>query len=111
MSAAFNLNILVRINRELGGDFDPRAFAHRAVWNPGCSRMEMFVVSTKPQRVRIDAIDLEFELAAGEPIWTESSYKFTPEGLQRLLAGAGFGVAAQWIDREDAFALTLARPV
>ena len=111
VSRAFDLNVLLRINRELGGDFDIRAFQHRAVWNPACSRMEMFVVSTKRQRVRIDAIDLEIELADGEGIWTESSYKYTIQGLSRQLEDAGFEPLAQWIDRKDAFLLSLARTI
>jgi L-histidine Nalpha-methyltransferase len=109
VSAAFNLNVLLRINRELGGNFDLSAFRHRAIWNPRDSRMEMFVVSTRPQRARIAAIDLDVDLAAGEAIWTESSYKYTPEGLAAQLAAAGFAPEASWIDRDDAFALTLAR--
>jgi len=109
VSAAFNLNVLARINRELGGDFDLRAFRHRAVWNAACSRMEMFVVSTKPQRARIDALDLDIDFAEGEAIWTESSYKYTAEGLTRWLGDAGFEPAAQWLDCEAGFALSLAR--
>ena len=111
VSGAFNLNVLLRINRELGGDFDIRAFRHRAVWNAACSRMEMFVVSTKRQRVRIEALDLEIDLADGEGIWTESSYKYTVQALSRQLEDACFEPVAQWIDREDAFALSLARTV
>jgi dimethylhistidine N-methyltransferase len=109
VSAAFNLNVLVRINRELGADFDVRAFRHRAVWNPSCSRMEMFLVSTRPQHVRIEAVDLEFDLKQGEAIWTESSHKYTPEGLIAQLEHSGFTSMAQWIDRQAGFALTLAR--
>ena len=109
VSAAFNLNLLLRINQELGGDFDLRAFHHRAVWIAVCSRMEMFVVSATAQHVRIDAIDLDMDLAESEAIWTESSYKYTAAGLMRLLEDAGFKPVAQWIDREDQFALTLAR--
>jgi dimethylhistidine N-methyltransferase len=109
VSAAFNLNVLLRINRELGGTFDPRAFRHRAVWNAPCSRMEMFLVSTRPQRVRIAAVDLEFELREDEAIWTESSYKYTPDGLIGQLRNSGFESLAQWIDRDAGFALTLAR--
>lgn len=111
VSAAFNLNVLLRINRELGGNFDPRAFRHRAVWNAACSRMEMFVVSTKAQQVRIESIDLDLELEEGEAIWTESSCKYTAEGLVRDLENAGFIPVAQWVDRDDAFALTLARAI
>jgi L-histidine Nalpha-methyltransferase len=109
VSSAFNLNVLLRINRELGGDFDLRAFRHRAVWKAACSRMEMFAVSTRAQRVRIEAIDLEIDLHDGEPIWTESSYKYTADGLVARLQSGGFTPVAQWIDREAAFALTLAR--
>ena len=109
VSAAFNLNVLLRINRELGGTFDLRAFRHRAVWNAACSRMDMFLVSTRDQRVRIDAVDLEFELRDGEAIWTESSYKYTPDGLITQLEHSGFESMAQWIDRDAGFALTLAR--
>jgi dimethylhistidine N-methyltransferase len=109
VSAAFNLNVLLRINRELGGDFDLRAFRHRAVWNPRQSRMEMYLVSTKHQIARIDDIDLEIELAEGESIWTESSYKDTASGWTQRLEEAGFETVAQWIDGDDAFALSLAR--
>ncbi len=109
VSAAFNLNVLLRINRELGANFDLRAFRHRAVWNPRCSRMEMFVVSTRPQHVRIAAIDLDVDLEDGEAIWTESSHKYTASGLMDQLENAGVAPLAQWIDGDDAFALTLAR--
>src|SRR5262245_56267028 len=111
VSAAFNLNVLLRINRELGGNFDLRAFRHHAAWNAACSRMEMFLLSTKAQQVRIDAVDLDLDLEDGEAIWTESSYKYTTEGLIAQLEHAGFEPVAQWIDRNDAFALTLARAV
>jgi dimethylhistidine N-methyltransferase len=111
VSAAFNLNVLLRINRELGGNFDLRAFRHRAAWNAACSRMEMFAVSAKAQRARIEAINLDLDLEEGEPIWTESSYKYTAEGLIAQLEHAGFESVAQWIDRESAFALTLARAI
>jgi L-histidine Nalpha-methyltransferase len=111
VSAAFNLNVLLRINRELGGDFDLRAFRHRAVWNAACARMEMFLVATKAQHVRVDAIDLDLDLQAGEAIWTESSYKYTPEGLIAQLANSGFERVAHWIDDDAGFALTLARTI
>ena len=111
VSGAFNLNLLLRINRELGGHFDLRAFRHRAVWNAAASRMEMYAVSAKAQCVRIDAIDLDVELAAGDAIWTESAYKYTADGLTRHLDDAGFESAAQWIDGDDAFALTLAQAI
>ena len=111
VSAAFNLNILARINRDLRGDFDLRAFRHRAAWNAALSRMEMFAVSTRQQPVRIEAIDLDLTLDNDEEIWTESSYKYTPDALARLLHAARFEPIEQWIDRDDAFALTLARAI
>ena len=109
VSAAFNLNVLLRINRELGGNFDLRAFRHRAVWNAACSRMDMFLASTREQRVRIEGVGLEFTLHEGESIWSESSYKYTPEGFVGQLRNSGFESMAQWIDRDAGFALTLAR--
>ena len=111
VSAAFNLNVLLRINRELGGTFDLRAFRHHAVWNAACSRMDMFLVSTRSQRVRVDAVDLEFTLRDGEAIWTESSYKYTPDAFITQLEHSGFESMAQWIDRDAGFALTLARTI
>jgi L-histidine Nalpha-methyltransferase len=109
VSAAFNLNVLLRINRELGGNFDLGAFRHRAVWNAARSRMEMFLVSNRAQRVSIDAIDLDIPLNADEAIWTESSYKYTPDGVIDRIEDAGFEAVAQWVDEDAAFALTLAR--
>jgi len=107
VSAAFNLNVLLRINRELGGNFDLRAFRHRAVWNAACSRMDMFLVSTREQRVQIDGLGLEFQLRTDEAIWTESSYKYTPDSLVAQLEHGGFTSMAQWIDRDAGFELTL----
>jgi uncharacterized SAM-dependent methyltransferase len=71
--------------------------------------MEMYLVATREQHVRIDSIDLDIDLARGEGIWTESSYKYTADELIGQLEEAGFDAFAQWINREDAFALTLAR--
>jgi L-histidine N-alpha-methyltransferase len=108
VTAAFNRNLLVRINRELGGDFALDRFAHRAVWNAGESRVEMHLVATSAQHVHIDAIHLDVHLEAGETIWTESSYKYQPREIADLVDRAGFDVASQWIDNRDRFALTLA---
>lgn len=107
VSAAFNLNVLLRINRELGGTFDLREFRHRAVWNAALSRMEMFVVSTVAQRVRVEAVDLDIDLAAGEAIWTETSHKYEPGQIVALVESADFRVRDQWIDAADRFALSL----
>jgi dimethylhistidine N-methyltransferase len=111
VSAAFNLNVLLRINDELGGTFDLKSFRHQATWNPRCRRMEMSVVSLKAQRVRIDAIDVELDLAEGERIWTESSYKYTSESLRCQLEDAGLEPVSSWVDRDAQFALALARAV
>ena len=111
VTAAFNQNLLVRINRELGADFDLPCWAHHVVWDEAASRVEMHLVALRPQRVRVPAADLVIDVAAGETIWTESSYKYRPADVDDLLVHAGFAVAARWIDRADGFALTLARAV
>jgi len=71
--------------------------------------MDMFLVSTREQRVRIESVDLEFQLRKDEAIWTESSYKYTPDGLITQLRNSGFESMGQWIDHDAGFALTLAR--
>jgi uncharacterized SAM-dependent methyltransferase len=111
VTAAFNLNLLARINRELQGDFDLENFTHRAVWNEGRSRIEMHLRSRRRQRIRIREAALDFVMAEGEMIWTESSYKYDPPQIVSMLEAAGFGVRAQWIDAADRFALTLAEAV
>ena len=108
VTAAFNRNLLVRINRELEGNFDLQQFSHLALWNAAASRVEMHLVSTRTQRVCVGRAGLDFSLAEGERIWTESSYKYTPEQIRRLLWGCGFHECCQWIDEEGRFALTLA---
>jgi dimethylhistidine N-methyltransferase len=109
VTAAFNLNLLVRVNRELGGDFDVRQFEHRAIWNAAESRVEMHLVSRLHQRVQVRGAGIDITFDAGELIWTESSYKYRTDDLAPLLARAGFRVAGQW--QEAGFALTLARAV
>jgi dimethylhistidine N-methyltransferase len=107
VTAAFNRNLLVRVNRELGADFDIDAFTHRAIWNTVESRVEMHLVSTRSQRVRIEASRLDLAFDAGEAIWTESSYKYRAAEIVSMLQRAGFGEVDQWIDESDGFALTL----
>ena len=109
VTAAFNRNVLRRINDELGATFDLQGFAHRAVWNAGESRVEMHLVSTRAQRVRIAACGLTLDFAAGEPIWTESSYKYDPAAIAADGIAAGFTTAVQWIDEAARFALTRLR--
>ena len=105
VTAAFNRNLLVRVNRELGANFAIESFLHRAVWNAAEARMEAYLVSTTRQRVRIPASNVDIVFEPGDAIWTESSHKYTPEGVAAMLARAGFGVLHQWIG--DGFALTL----
>ncbi len=107
VTAAFNRNLLVRINRELGADFDLASFAHRAVWNSEASRIEMHLASTRLQRVRVPAARIEFALKENDTIWTESSYKYRPEEVVAMLEKAGFRRRAQWIEPTAQFALTL----
>ena len=109
VTAAFNRNLLVRVNRELEADFDIDAFEHRAIWNAAESRVEMHLVSTRTQRVHIAASRLDLTLEAGETIWTESSYKYRADEMVAMLARAGFSKIQQWVDAPDAFALTLVR--
>ncbi len=111
VTAAFNRNLLVRLNRELGGNIDVGAFAHQAVWNAAESRIEMHLVARSRQEVRVEAAQLAFTMEPGERIWTESSYKYRPEDVARLVDAAGFCVAEQWVETEDRFALTLAEAV
>ncbi|HEV2578850.1 MAG TPA: L-histidine N(alpha)-methyltransferase [Acidobacteriaceae bacterium] len=109
VTAEFNKNILARLNRELGSDFNLDNFRHRAVWNPQESRMEMHLESTVPQTVHIG--DQEIIFAPGESIHTENSYKFTERGLRELLHDCGFG-SPQWFeDADHHFAVALAYPV
>ena len=107
VTAAFNKNLLVRVNRELDADFDITAFAHRAIWNAREQRVEMHLVSSRDQRVNLKAADVRVDFAAGESIWTESSYKYSPEALRHLGTDRGFSVTDQWIDEDAGFALTL----
>jgi dimethylhistidine N-methyltransferase len=107
VTAAFNKNLLVRINRELGGEFDLATFEHRAVWNESARRIEMHLVSRIDQSVRISRGGPIVSFRSGERIWTESSYKYEPDGIVETCAEAGFAARDQWIDGQAGFALTL----
>jgi L-histidine Nalpha-methyltransferase len=111
VTAAFNRNLLVRLNRELDADFHPEMFAHRAVWNANKSRMEMHLVSETKQSVWLPAIDLRVEFEAGESIHTENSYKYRAGDAEALVAKAGFAHQATWTDERGWFAVCLARAV
>jgi L-histidine N-alpha-methyltransferase len=110
ITAAFNKNVLSVLNHELGADFDPDAFEHVARWDAGQEWIEMRLRATSPQTVRLPAIDLTAEFAAGEEMRTEVSAKFRREGVTRELAAAGFTLDYWWTDRRGRFGLSLARP-
>jgi L-histidine N-alpha-methyltransferase len=107
VTAAFDRNLLQRINDELGGTFDLAAFAHRAVWNRSFQRVEMHLVSQRRQTVSIGAADLVLQFEPDDWIWTESSYKYEPAAIIEDGQAAGFRDARQWVDDEARFALTL----
>jgi len=111
VTAAFNRNLLVRINRELAANFDLRGFEHLAVWNADASRMEMYLVSTRTQHIRVPAAQLEFTMEEGDRIWTESSYKYRATELVAMLERNRFRRRRQWIDPTAQFALTLVEAV
>jgi uncharacterized SAM-dependent methyltransferase len=111
LTAAFNKNLLLRLNTELDADFDLNRFAHRAVWNPERSRVEMHLVSLEAQEIQVAQSGLQFTLEPGETIWTESSYKYESERLRELVAPAGFLQRHQWVDERARFALTLFQAV
>jgi dimethylhistidine N-methyltransferase len=107
VTAAFNLNLLGRINRELGADFDLRAFRHRAFYDETEQRIEMHLVSNTAQEVRIDTLDLNVAFESGETIHTESSYKFDEESIAALAVRNGFRAERRWTDSRGWFADTL----
>jgi L-histidine Nalpha-methyltransferase len=109
VTAAFDLNLLAVLNRELGADFDSERFEHRAVWDAHEQRIEMRLRATEAMTVKLPAIDLVAEFAAGEEICTEISTKFTPDGVRDDLAGAGMAVVERWTDPAGDYMLTLAR--
>jgi L-histidine N-alpha-methyltransferase len=109
VTAAFNKNMLVRMNRELGADFDLDRFIHRAVWNNTMSRMEMHLESTMNQRVRFAALDWAVEFDAGETIHSENSYKYRLGTAGAMLAAAGFASANAWTDDRGWFEVCLAK--
>ena len=104
VTAAFNLNILARINRELGADFDLRKFSHYAFYNAAAGRIEMHLVSLARQSVRV-ARHHRFRFERGESIHTENSYKYSVEGFRALAARAGYSGKKVWSDRKGLFAL------
>jgi L-histidine Nalpha-methyltransferase len=110
VTAAFNLNLLHRINRELGADFQVEAFRHRAIYRPDRGRVEMHLLCTRDQNVQIPAAKLRIRLTAGETIHTENSHKYTAGMLAWLKESAGFIEESAWTDDRVWFRLQLWRP-
>ncbi len=108
VTSEFNLNILARLNRDLGANFDLACFAHRARWNAEASRIEMHLESLCEQTVEIDGKKIQF--VPGETIHTENSYKFTERSLRALLDSAGFGSPRWFYDPAHLFGVALAHP-
>jgi dimethylhistidine N-methyltransferase len=109
VTAAFNLNLLARINRELDGAFDLGAFRHRALYDPDLGRIEMYLVSTRSQRVIIGRLGLQVAFAAGETIHTENSYKYSLTEIVEVARAAGLHAERSWQDAEGRFSLHLLR--
>ena len=109
VTAAFNLNLLSRMNRELGANFDVRAFAHEVRWIEKERRIEMHLASRRAQRVFISCLESAFDFDEGETIWTESSHKFTEVELERFAYAGGFQPVKAWVDSHWRFTEALWR--
>jgi dimethylhistidine N-methyltransferase len=109
ITAAFNKNLLLRLNTEIRTNFDLDGFDHEVQWNAAASRVEMHLVCRRPQEVVVPGPDgsMTFTMAAGESIWTESSYKYEADGFQAIVEGAGLALRSRWIDSEAQFLLAL----
>ncbi|MEY9996367.1 L-histidine N-alpha-methyltransferase [Streptomyces sp. V4I8] len=107
VTAAFNKNVLTVIDRELGADFDPGAFEHVALWDPEHEWIEMRLRSRTAQTVKVPALDLAVDFAAGEEMRTEVSAKFRRDGVRAELSAAGLELAHWWTDGQGRFALSL----
>jgi dimethylhistidine N-methyltransferase len=103
VTARFNLNVLVRINRELGGNFDLSGFIHRSIYNRDRHRIEMHLISRKAQNVRI--LGNNFSFRPGESIHTENSYKYSLERFTALARGSGWSVRKSWTDKARMFSV------
>ena len=109
VTAEFNKNVLGRMNRELGGQFDLESFEHIAFWNPAMSRIEMHLESRCEQKIWIRDLGMAFGFSAGERIHTENSYKFTSSSISAMLQQAGFHLEKSWTDTNRWFSAVLAR--
>ena len=107
LTAAFNLNLLARVNRELDGNFDLRTFRHHAFYNDDIGRVEIYIESIPEQQVRIGKLDLEVHFAAGERIHTENSYKYDLSGIAHLANETGYNCTRTWLDSQRRFSSNL----
>jgi dimethylhistidine N-methyltransferase len=107
VTAAFNRNLLVRINRELGANFDLSQFAHRAIYNKQTRSIEMHLQSLREQTVSISQAGMSFGMREGETIWTETSHKYSYDELQTMARESGFRRAGLWVDQDWSFAENL----
>lgn len=107
VTAAFNLNVLTRINRELGGDFDLKSFRHLAFYNQEAGRVEIYIESLRQQTVNIRALGVEAKFGEGEQIHTENSYKYDLDDIARLAAETSFTRAHTWLDSQKRFSSNL----
>jgi len=110
VTARFSLNLLQRMNRELGANFDVESFRHQAIYREHEGRVEIRVVSQVPQTVRIDALGVDVKFAAGESIYTEDAYKYSLDEIDALAAASGFAVERRWLDADKRFSLNLFAP-
>lgn len=110
VTARFNLNLLTRINRELGGHFNLAGFRHRATYNESVGRIEMYLDSDRAQDVPIDRLGRSFAFAAGETVHTENSYKYSFAEIDALAEAAGLRVEERWTDAAERFSLNLLLP-
>lgn len=110
VTAEFNLNLLRRINRELGGEFDLDSFRHKVIFNRDESRIEMHLQSLRDQTVPVEQLERSFSFTAGETIHTESSYKYSEERIQELAAHSGLRVVTTWKDDREWFSVNLMAP-
>ena len=108
VTAEFNRNVLRVVNRDLHADFEPSRFRHRAFYNEAAARIEMHLVAETPQHVKVRDLHMKVDVAEGESIWTESSYKFTPEGVRRMLRDAKLDLEHWYTDPEQRVGLALA---
>ncbi len=110
VTARFDLNLLERTNRELDADFDLSGFEHRATWRDDLGRVESHLVSRRDQRVRIEALDLDVDFAAGETIHTENSYKYSHDEIDWLAGASGMERETCWLDADGLYSLNLFAP-